>query len=105
MPRPSWTRKEISGAFSSDSSWFTVATLPAAGVLTFLPLRVAATEPTCLSKARRGTSISYWSRAVLALVLPVPMSRLRQPKTPFLWPSRHQAPVPRLPKLRRPDDQ
>jgi hypothetical protein len=33
------------------------------------------------------------------------MSRLRQPKTPFLWPSRHQAPVPRLPKLRRPDDQ
>ena len=34
-PRPSWTRKAISGAFVSGASWVTVAAPPAAGVFTF----------------------------------------------------------------------
>ncbi len=39
-PRPSWTRKAISGAFSSGASWITVAKPPAAGAFTFLPRSV-----------------------------------------------------------------
>src|ERR1017187_9955107 len=39
-PRPSWTRKAISGGFVSGASWITVARSPAAEVFDFLPRSV-----------------------------------------------------------------